>query len=468
MSLNQKEFLQVSPQLGNNIQWQIFNEALGSISAGERTRLFHGKLLHLPHSVKLQDVEKRSTLKEIVNPSLLKVIQMANPAGQSFIPEVTAALGGWCCFFTGDLNLIAHGMLPDPISGEGKPLQSINQFVNWIQTSIRFDQIVEAIYPLNVSSHVGIDEVLLWTEKIIQKIEPIFLESIPESNPAREAITQNDRLLFFHVLNEVGKKRAQFTTNFLRLITGNPNLIMERFTDQKIWTRLNSVKNELFELAGLDEIQKGTLASDGLLWSQYTGPYLEILKEAGIVQRNITAAIFSEPIQHASPFLPKEENLRKGVENFFGIVFDGKNTFLRQGGINHNVTQIAMMPCFGLRGKINPANNTELPISKRKIPSIKGTRQFATVADVPNLLNWPQFLDDLKPNIVPGTLAESNIFLWSANILTTFDEPVILMMELANIFRSDPNSQNNQARIRSIQGNLKDWLSLIISQTFSE
>lgn len=467
MSLNQKEFLQVSPHLGNNIQWQIFNEVLGSVSTGERNQLFEGKLLHLPRSVKLQGVEKRSVLNEIVKPSLLKVIQVANPDGQSFIPEVTATLGGWCCFFTGDLNLIAHGLLPDPISGEGKPL-SISQFVDWIQASIRLDQIVEAIYPLNVSLHVGIDEVALWTEKIIQKIEPMLLASIPESDPAREAITQNDRLLFFHVLNEVGKKRAKFTTNFLRLITGIPNLTMERFTDQKIWTELNSVRDELFELAGLDETQKGGLASDGLLWSQYTGPYLRILKETGIVPANITAAIFSEPIQHASPFLPKEENLRKGVEKFFGIVFDGKNTFLRQDGINHNVNQIAMMPCFGLKGRINPANNMELPDSKRKVSSIKGTRQFATVADVPNLLNWPQFLDDLKPDAVPATLAESNIFLWSANLLTTFDEPVILMMELANIFRSDPDSQNSQARIRSIQGSLKEWLTWIISKTFAE
>ena len=446
------------PSFAAPLQGLLIEETLKRVSVGEKNKLFNEPLLHLPNSLRLRDLDHESFLTKVVEPSLLKLIRAANPQGASIFPELTVAAGGWCSFFTGDFNLISHGILPDPLTGEGKTITSVEQVTNWIAKAIRLDQIVEAIFPLNAQTHLGIEEVALWSEKLSLKLELFF----------GRKLSGQERNLIFESITKAARLRKTFTDNFLRVTSKVPNISVTQFTDQEIWIELNQTRDELFSLAGINDFQTADLQTEGLLWMQYTQPYVQVLQQAGLIPNNTECVIFSEPINHASPFIPNDPALSKAVKQFFTVVFDGENVFWGENSLNRNVGQLAMLPCFGIRSKINPATNLPLKDSQRVINTIKGSRQQLTVADVPNNTNWQDFLDSLDPNEISSMLCDSNLFLWSVNLLCGFNDSLSLLLEIIGIFHEDPNTVQAKQRIRNIQHELKQLLTGVITTTFSK
>lgn len=444
-------------KLGHHIQRTIWGEVLDRVPLGEKTEFFEGPLLHFPHALSLREIQNDwSELEGILGPSLLRALQTAEPDGNTkIVPECTAAAGGWCSFFTGDLNLIAHGLLPDPVSGEGKPLQDVNQLCEWIESSVRLDQIVEAIFPLNVTHHVLIDEVRLWTEKVSLLLEK---NGTPLEQQEKDALGGSIEI--------AGILRKKFTERFLK--EGNGNTSIKRFTDDDMWEELHEIRNFLFERTRVDPKTRTSLGTDGLLWTQYTGPYGKALKRKGVVDGCIQTILLSEPRQHATPSLRVDENLKRDVTRFFEETFDGDDAFWNPGGINEDMGQIAMIPCFSRRGPVNSATNAEWKTSQRVVSTTKGSRQQCTTADVPNLANWEIFIEKLDPSIVPERLCDSDIFLWAANLLTSDPDSVLRMLDLVDVFRGDHNSRQSQGAIAEHQDTLKARIETIIRKTFIE
>lgn len=451
----------IENKLAHHVQRTIWGEVLDRVSIGEKMEFFEGKLLHLPKAISLDLVRVGSEIEGILAPSLLRVLQISEPDDTAPASEDTAAAGGWCSFFTGDLKLISHGLLPDLITGEGKPINSVGQLSEWIRNSVRMDQIVEAVFPLEARQHVLIDEVNLWASKLVRRLEN------PKTKKPSVELDLSDEFRLKASIAVAGDLRFQCTKKFLKATNGNAADDLKRFTDDEIWKDLNDTRDFLFDQAGITPKSRELLQTEGLLWAQYTGPYTSSLKMNHILDEDVQTVVFSEPIQHATPSLPNDEELREEVKKVFAKTFDGDNAFGKRGGINQNVGQAAMIPCFSMRGPLNPVTNTEFKPSQRVISTTKGSRQQCTAADVPNIENWKCFLEKLDPNVVPERLCDSEIFNWAANLLSSHPESIASMLGLVDIVKGDPNSSKAKLAISGNLEALKDQIAATLKKTFT-
>ena len=61
-----------------------------------------------------------------------------------------SCIGGLCIFYTGDLNQITSGYLPN-----GKKIENKKQFYKWLDNLPRLDQIIGTIGPTNAISNIN-------------------------------------------------------------------------------------------------------------------------------------------------------------------------------------------------------------------------------------------------------------------------------------------------------------------------
>ncbi len=295
-------------------------------------------------------------------------------------------LGGWCVLRTFDTVKLTKGLLTHPITNKAYPITDITNVAEWIVSNIALDQIVETVGYHPSNRYVAISEVELWTKKIVTLLE----------GQLEEHLTPSDTQLIQSSIENVELQKYQLTQKYLEYIAGGP-VNLTRVVDSDIFDELIQGRDRILTTVGLsiEALVEPTLARfessqkmkqrDRLIhyiqdysiaWFLYTGEYLKILQKAKYV---ITPkALLVNPWKYA---LNSEI---EGKQLFGDKVFQGQHAYLRKGGINENIGFIAL--------------------DQPSTYGMKRLRTNTSIANVPNIKNYRQYISNLRQDEKLGFL----------------------------------------------------------------
>lgn len=366
---------------------------------------------HLPNGKTLEELP----LPIIGNEFAPKVIIGALPATAT--AENSTVAGGWCTLrLTEAEKLEKQGILTDPITGEEQKISDVNQAAQWLQNSISFDQVVEAIGPIRGNEYIGISESRLWAKRILIAVENQL-----------GALKFSQRKSLIQAVEQAEVKRAVMTERYLQLVLGD-TVRLRRIVDRDIWSGLRKAQVELFQKAGLslqameNEFSngKGNISSRALVFSLYSEPYFAMLRRKGLVSnRNV---IISEPTLHTRT---KDIAGNAVIQS----VYQQETGSYGNAGINANTGFVAFMECLWQgnekgKGKGDPV------------------RDVLAINQVPNISNWQKlFTDDMfDPNQRPELDPMKNpLFVWGVNLIPfgKTQEKLLALLEVKEQFGTE-------------------------------
>lgn len=353
-----------------------------------RNRIESAQRGHLPNGKTLEDLPLSILGSEFAP----KVIIGALP--ESATKDSLTISGGWCT-----LRLVEAGKLEkervllNPVTGTEEPITSIQQVANWLQDSIAFDQVVEAIGPILGNEYVAISESRLWAKRILIAVE----NSLGK-------LKFSERKFLIQAVEDAEKKRALLTERYLQLVLGK-SVRLRRITDREIWGDLRKAQQELFSKSGLSvasmakEFSNGNnnLSSRVLVFSLYSEPYFAMLRRKGLVtNQNV---VISEPTIHT-----RTKDLAGNA--VIQAVYQANGKY-GQPGINPNTGFVAFMECLWQgnekgKGKGEPVRDT------------------LAINQVPNTSNWRELFSNgfLNPTQEPDLDPLKNpLFVWGVNLI---------------------------------------------------
>lgn len=382
-----KEFTTISPA---EIQKSFWGKICGE--QGIAKRVSQARAGHLPNGLILAELSEASeSFSSVLADFAPRVLVVSNPNNPlTLIPEQIAVAGGWCALRTKDIaSLNEKGIIMNPENGALEQIRSVNQVAEWIQKAATFDQIIESVGPARAAEYAVISEKKLWTQRIIAKLSQIFDRQLSkaEQSEIEKAIDKTER------------ERALMTERYLKLATGNDNLVFQRVVDENIWEDLEKAKTEMFEKVGLsiDRLcqsfpnETPIIKSSALVWAMYSEPYFEVLRQKGFITQKTVFIV--EPSLHTYA-----DNLsgNKVVQT----IYQDQGIYLDKKGINPNTGFIAFMECL--------------------TPEGVNVRKNLGVADVPNVTNWQKLFDggilDPEQNMVINP-KDNLLFVWGVNFL---------------------------------------------------
>lgn len=361
-------------------------------NSGLLKRVRQARAGHLPQGLTLPQLSEDSKgFEEILGDFAPRVLAVSNPANPlTLVPEQIAIAGGWCALRTKDVALLdEQGVIMDPASGRLEPILDTGQVADWIEKSVSFDQIVESVGPACGAEYAVISERKLWTQRLTAKLEARFGRKLElrEKNEIERAIEKSENI------------RSRMTRRYLQFVTGNSSLPFQRIVDEDIWEDLEMAKAETFAAIRLSEKrlcrlfprEEPIIKSASLVWSMYSQPYFEVLRENGFISKKNVFIV--EPSLHAWT-----DN--RAANEVVQRIYQNKGRYLDPNGINANTGFIAFIECV-----------TESGVNVRK---------NLAVGEVPNISNWKQLFENgplsLEKNLVIEP-RENKLFLWGVNFL---------------------------------------------------
>lgn len=358
--------------------------------------------------------------------------------------ENVSALGGWCAIRTIDSTTLRQGELPSlEKEKQNTKVTSVSELTDWISQAISIDQCIEAVYPIpKVTDYVSISEAQLWSERIFDWMKNRF--------PTEQNLKRNIR----DAVDIAEQKRLTYTTRYLLYVTKNPNIYVTRFTDEIIVDDLVSIRNEMLTMAGtsVSKLQsrypneQQSIPGYSLVWTMYTGLYLNLLQEKGVVKNKI--ALISEPWFHAT----SETDAKNEVTlSLFGTSNNPRNEYLNPKGINAKLGFIANYDI------LNANSTTRMRVSR-------------PINTMPNELNYQQFIQQMRdtPQIASLTLQENPAFIWGVNLLPyeTCKKTLYNMIALRQSYKKEMQSinasQNDQTAKQNYAQDMKTKYKILM------
>jgi hypothetical protein len=248
-------------------------------------------------------------------------------------------------------------------------------------------------------------------------------------------LTEKQGQLVLDSLRSNENKKFIATKKYLEAISGS-ELEVVKFTDSEIWDDLISARDKLFlssntTLEDLAQFMVQNRSSHNqsldskiindisvyirdysLVWTMYSGFYLEILKKKKIV--NTKFGLIIEPWVHSrsneAQILLNENLIESSVNNHY----------LNPAGINKNLGFIA--------------------ISEYSSYNFKSTRVNNSINEIPNLLNYRGFIEKLgnSASIDNLDLTKNETFMLACNLFPYGMVKTYLneMVEIANDYKS--------------------------------
>lgn len=414
------------------IQRQLF-EPLGGfeqqIGSSTNSRTNRGRRGHLPTGKTLEQINADGA--NIIGENFAPRTVIAT-IPERLNPEEIAIAGGWCSFRNADFEGIESnkfpgirgGVITDPLTGEVKQIKSVSQVLDWVEKTIAFDQIVEAIGSATGGEYFAISESTLWAQKLIRT-----LEEAKSNNLISLTLSQSDKDKIAQAVADADTKRVILTERYLCFIL-EKNINLKRVNDGDITQGLQSARDELFENAGIsvEQLQEQfptqaiIIPSKSQVWSMYSQPYFDMLRKRGIITKPIV--IICEPTKHSYAAD------RAGTE-VVKAVYQRRGIYLEPNGINPNVGFISYMECVDAKGT---------PV-----------QESLTIDKVPNMINWKNLFDtngmfDFEQNVDIDP-AKNQLFIWAVNLIP-IGSTLKTLLAIAAIKR-EFNEQKKNAKLRS-------------------
>lgn len=366
--------------------------------------------------------------------------------------DETTVLGGWCAARTKCLLEIEKGNLFNPIKGSVIPL-TFKNLIDWIQTAISGDQIIDSVGIYNGDKYALISEQLLWSRKIARAFE----------TGSNTILNNTEKNLILDAIKISENRRFLITKKYIEFVKGK-RIDLVKFTDSEIWDDLVKARNVLLDQIGISlkdlvapfienrfnhDLKQDINAQNdlknyideySLVWTMYTGPYLQLLKKLGIISTQ--NAVIIEPWSHA------RSNEGQIKLNDTIIQTSSRNHYLGNKGINKNLGFIA--------------------ISESSEYNFKSTRTSLTISKVPNIQNYKLYFDRLNADssISNLDLSRNKSFVLASNYLPygKAKDLLVQMIVISNEYKNrklkiknnnlnflDNNSRNKE-EVRSLRG----------------
>lgn len=336
--------------------------------------------------------DRREAWKNVLGEDFLqRVLLMTDPSSDaSLVPEQLVISGGWCALRTADANYLDKGLVIDPSTGTTTPIRSAEQVADFIKQSVSFDQIVDAIgTPSNPGlEYVSISESKLWSEKIIQKLIR-----------CGKTLTPTDKDAITEAVEQAELVRYQITERYLQIMTGNSDLRLTRVPDYEVLEDIARARDDLLRrahvnlgtLVGRYPNEREKVGNGTIVWSMYSQPYFETLKDRGFISPKRETFLIVEPIFHAWADSEIGNDLVQNVQGDRGKYF--------QPGINNRTGQVAYVECL--------------------TADRESVRRQLNCAEVPNVTNFYAMLESgelaAEQNLILDPM-QNKLFLWGMNI----------------------------------------------------
>lgn len=317
------------------------------------------------------------------------------------LQDITA-LGGWCAVRTKCLTLMSQGILMGPMGDVWD--YSLENLHTLLQECVGGDQIIDSVGFYNGDKYALISEQFLWSRKVIsayfQATGKVLNKLEQQKIVDSIGIGENKRYLATKKYLEFIKQRKIDLVKFTDLeiwddlVAARDALLKEISIDMQdlvrpfVENRLNkSHKNDIFVLNDMEKF----VSDYSLVWTMYTGKYLEILKKRGIIDTN--NALIIEPWTHA------RSNEGQIALNEYIAKSSPYNLYMDNRGINKNLGFVSII--------------------ESSLYNFKSTRVFKLINEIPNNKNYESFIGLLNddPAISNLDLSQNPTFLLTANYL---------------------------------------------------
>jgi len=423
------------------IQQEIYQPLLGKLNGKPLDKDFSGmsRIIkdlcsgQMPTGLTLNQLEQ-STNKSQWEKILYRfapAIALVTDPQISLIPEQLTIAGGWCAIRTNEVKELQSGIIVEPETNKLTKIISVKQVANWIKTSVSFDQITEAIAPLSQVELMAISEVRLWSERICQKLSWVL----------PDPLTSTDKDQIFKAVEEADKKRYQLTQRYISYVTDNPQreADLKRILDYQIWPELTTARDELIQAAGLSLEQLAAMYqtnvtwidSMSLVWTMYSQPYFQVLKQGGYIQGE--QFLIAEPAEHAQPASAVEAYFTNRIYQKFNRL----GVYFYPEGINANTGYVAFIGCIDSRGQ--------------------NARKNLSLGEIPNLSNWEKMLTggQLSPeNNLSINIQENKLLLWALNLMpfeSEVQESIIALTKIRQEFNETKKKTNGEIKGKEAQ-----------------
>lgn len=412
------------------IQQAIYQPIIGELNFADSGMakisrdLQSGQLPRGKNLGQLEQSTNRRKWQELLGRFAPAVILATDPQ-TSLIPEQLVIAGGWCALRTCEVNNLQQGLIVNPETALPEKITSAGQVANWIQQAVSFDQVTEAIAPLNQGEMMAISEVKLWSQRICQKLNNILGQSLSSGEKER----------IFDAVETADQTRFKLTQRYITYVTNSPRgQSLKRLPDYQIWRELTTARDELLLLGelSLNKLARMYNASPALLeplslvWAMYSEPYFRNLRQSGLINGHVY--LIAEPAEHAQATSATEAYFINKIYQDLGVYFE-------RYGINHKTGYAAFIGCLDSRGQ--------------------NARRSLNLGSIPNLANWQQLLSQgtlTAENNLTLNLRENQLLLWGLNLMP-FDEAVQqAIISLANL-RAQFVAAKKQINSNSSQNN---------------
>jgi hypothetical protein len=265
----------------------IWQDLIGSIV--KNWEKYKSKWRRIPNGMVFTDVSDSEYWYNILGPSAYKTF------GVSGIPnnKPTAAIGGMCLIYSGDIQSIRSGKLPN---GETLDSERVYKLRKWIDTLPRIDQIIDSIGPPSLGCSAVVFE------------DDIFANLI--GNILGLSSTETDEIQAS--LKQLGEKSYSYIKKWLA-IAGGVSVVVPVYTSV-IKPEIDAYLKSLSEAARKPDMLKEEKSKINMM---YTTFWPKLLKEKGYIPAEDVLCL--EPFQHFLEMAIGEGRKEgyNGLENFF-------------------------------------------------------------------------------------------------------------------------------------------------------
>jgi len=306
--------------------------------------------------------------------------------------------GGVCVLRTFEnKTLSSKSMLVDVKTGKLIKPNSIKILIKWLENNISLDQIVCSVLENKSNNYIIYTEEFLWSKKIIDYYEKIN----------KTELDRGEKEKIFKACEKTELKKFQLIGKYLKYIS-NTKIKLTHIKDTDIQNILVKSRDTVYKKTDINtekivEVIKSYIKDNksfnekealnyinnySLVWTLFTGVFWDLMYKNKVINK--------EKIIITVPWDMTYPSDNDGKSYFNDDVFSNENKYL-ETGINKNVSCIAIAQPSSFNHKIDIANK---PISQ-----------------VPNVLNWENWIKELKKEEIKLNLEENLVYMAGANYL---------------------------------------------------